>query len=107
MKIIEKNEGTKIPYEFMKSKVIFNDELMINLEKYERDHEMHLDICTDEYGCLAMGLANNYVAQIDIPAREYDYVQNGVDEEGRPNIEKVAHPFDVKGITLTLWAVEG
>ena len=31
VKIINKNEGTKIDYEIIGNKIIFNDELMLNL----------------------------------------------------------------------------
>ena len=53
-KIINKNEGAKIDYEIIGNKIIFNDELMLNLAKYERDDPMHIDICMDEFGCLCM-----------------------------------------------------
>lgn len=106
MIVIEKNEGLKIPYEVSKTKIMFNDELMINIEKYERDFEQHLDICRDENRCLAMGLATNYVAQIDIPARQYIDVMDGVDEEGKDKIVKSPLPIDMEAVTLTLWNVE-
>ena len=34
-KVINMNAGTKIDYEIMGNKIIFNDELMLNLEKYD------------------------------------------------------------------------
>ncbi len=105
-KVINMNAGTKIDYEIMGNKIIFNDELMLNLEKYERDDPMHIDVCMDEFGCLCMGLANNYVAQIDIPAREYEFVEDGKDEEGNSKYNKVAVPFDMEKVTITLWEVE-
>lgn len=105
-KVINMNAGTKIDYEIMGNKIIFNDELMLNLEKYEHDDPMHIDVCMDEFGCLCMGLANNYVAQIDIPARKYQYVEDSVDEEGHTKYNKVAVPFDIKKIVITLWEVE-
>ena len=38
MKVIEKNEGAKIPYEVKGTKIVFNDdELTLNLSRYERD----------------------------------------------------------------------
>lgn len=100
------DEGTKIDYEIMGNKIIFADELMLNLEKYERDDSMHIDVCRDEFGCLCMGLASSYVAQIDIPARNYTYEENGKDEENNPIFIKKAVPFDMKKVTITLWEVE-
>lgn len=100
MIVIEINEGEKINYSIEANKITFDDELTLNLEKHERDDPAHIDICRDKYGCLVTGvipgLAENYVAQIDIPAREYDYS----DEEN-----PVAMPFDMERCTLTLWAL--
>ncbi len=106
MNVIEKNEGLKIPYEVNGTKITFNDELMVNVEKYERDFEQHLDICRNENRCLAMGLASNYIAQIDIPARQYIDVVDGQDEDGKDKIVKSPLPLDMEAVTLTLWNVE-
>lgn len=107
MEIINANEGTKIGYEVTGNKIIFDDELMLNLEKYERDDPMHIDVCRDEFGCLCMGLATRYVAQIDIPAREYNYIETEAEDENEnKKTEKVAVPFDIDNVTLTLWEVE-
>ena len=114
MKIIEKETGKKIPYEEMGSKIFFNDELMINLSKYERDFEQTLDICADENNCLAMGLATRYVAQVIIPPRQYsapvlnpqrtegDTMQVGdmISEAPKPL------PLNMNEVTLILWNVE-
>lgn len=37
MKIVNKNEGTKIPYEVMGNKICFDDDLTINLAKREEN----------------------------------------------------------------------
>ena len=71
MKVIEKNEGAKIPYEVKGTKIVFNDdELTLNLSRYERDDVNHIDICRDRMGNLVSGVipgvAETYVAQIDI-----------------------------------------
>lgn len=100
------DEGTKIEYEIMGNKIIFADELMLNLEKYERDDPMHIDVCRDEFGCLCMGLASSYVAQLDIPAREYTYEEDGTDEENNPILRKEAVPFNMNKVVITLWEVE-
>lgn len=100
------NEGMKIDYEIIGNKIIFADELMLNLEKYERDDPMHIDVCRDEFGCLCMGLASSYVAQLDIPAREYTYEENGKDDDDNPIFLKKALPFDINKVTITLWEVE-
>lgn len=106
MIIVEKNEGTKVPYTVDDTKVTFNDELTINLSKYERDFEQHLDICMDSNRCLSMGLASSYIAQIDIPARQYENVVNGKDENDNDIITKNPLPLNMSLVTLTLWKVE-
>lgn len=111
MNVIQKNEGAKIPYTVSGSKITFDDEVMYNLTKYERDEASHIDLCRDKFGNLVSGVipgtAERYVAQIDIPARRYDYVPDGVDADGNPKQKKVAVPLDMERVTLTLWSVEG
>ncbi len=107
--MIEKRlgEGATIGYELIGNTLSFNDgELMINLAKREKDFPLQVDICEDEYGDLCMGLARKYVAQLDIPARRYEYETTGQDEKGEPIIEKVAMPFDPSLVTITLWNLE-
>ena len=111
MIIVEKNEGPKISYVEKGTKITFDDELMLNLAKYERDEDNHIDVCRDKCGNLVSGVipgtAEHYVAQIDIPARSYTYEDNGVDEDGRHQQKQVAVPLDMKRVTLTLWSMEG
>ena len=125
MKIIEKNEGAKIPYEVKGDKIVFNDdELTLNLARYERDDANHIDICRDKMGNLVSGVipgvAETYVAQIDIPPRAYEEreiegaaeAQAAEAEENAPGgmmdrqtMEREAVPFDIEKCTLTLWAM--
>jgi hypothetical protein len=107
MKIVEKNEGTKAAYSLTGAKLTLNDEVTLDLSKYERDFAVHLDVCMNPYGMLTMGLSNNYVAQIDIPARQYTYEKNGVDDKNIPIQKKVPAAFSADNVTLTLWKVEG
>ncbi len=107
--MIEKRlgSGPTVQYELMGKTLSFNDgELMINLAKREKDFPLQIDICEDEYGDLYMGLARKYVAQVDIPARRYEYVDKGVNAEGEPVTEQVALPFDPQLVTITLWDME-
>lgn len=110
MKVVEKNAGQKIPYEVAGTKITFDDEVMYNLAKYERDDANHLDICRDAYGNLVNGVPDaggRYVAQIDIPPRAYIEVETGqTDEDGRPVMQPQPVPLDMDKVTLTLWSVE-
>lgn len=99
MIVIEKTPGEKIEYEIKKNKITFNDELMLNLEKYERDYEQLIDICEDENFSLVMGVGRRYVAQIVIPERKYELNESDSEEE----FEKIAIPFDMSSCTLILW----
>ena len=101
MIIIEKNVGPKIPYEVVGTKIIFDDDLMLNLKKREYDEPVHIDICYNTAHQLITGTqdARSYVAEIDIPAREY-IEPAGEDEAPEPV------PFDIDKVTLTLWAIE-
>ena len=50
--------------------------------------------------------STEYVAQVTIPAREYEITDTGKqDEDGNPIMEKNPLPFDTKKCTLTLWAL--
>lgn len=124
MKVIEMNEGRKIPYEVNGTKICFDDDLTINLAKRQEDWETHIDVCSDNNGTLVIGAAsgNYYVAQIDIPKREYEETVSedevtetvhGEDEsesenemQKQPQIIREPKPLDMDSVTLTLWALE-
>ena len=118
MKVIEMNEGVKIPYEVNGNKITFNDEIMLNLEKKEADADVHIDISTDDFGGLITGIGRDYVAQIDIPARAYEEIESedaenaeGTDNTGDSpamsgsNTIRVPVPFSMDRVTLSLFAL--
>ncbi len=102
MTVIEMNTGTKIDYEVTGNKICFDDDLTLNLAKREEDDPVHIDICYDADETLVIGTAagRSYVAQIDIPARQYTET---VEDDETADIEPV--PFDIDNITLYLWAI--
>lgn len=108
MTVIEMNEGAKIPYEAEGNKLNLNDDLIINLAKRESDFPEHIDVCSDKDGNLVIGDGGLYfVAQVDIPAREYTETETestGESEETTIVREPVA--FDINKCTLTLWKLE-
>lgn len=107
MIIVEKEPGTKVEYSASGNRISFRGgELSLDLSRFERDFPVHIDICENAYGMLTMGISRKYVAQIDIPAREYTEVQDGVDEEGNPKMVMQPVPFSMDNVTLTLWEVE-
>ena len=42
--VVEINEGTKIDYEQNGTKLTFDDQLMINVAKYQKGFPVHVDI---------------------------------------------------------------
>lgn len=111
MIVIEKNEGTKIGYEVVGTKIYFNDELMINLAKVQKDDPVHKDICFDSEGDLIIGTEGGryYVAEVDVPAMEYEEVpsESSENESGmNSGVSLVAKPLDMDKVTLTLWSID-
>ena len=95
MKIIEKNGGPKIAFAVNGNNVTFGEgELILNVERWERDDENNIDICRDKFGNLVMGtvpgLAQSYCAQIHIPPREFELVESEADEMDTPVSAMVA-----------------
>lgn len=108
--VVEKTLGTHIEYALSGGKKITfgDDELTINLASRERDFEVSLDICIDEEDGVVIGTggrAQKYAAQIVIPARRYDVIEDGEDENGEPKEIPVPIPFDMSLCTLILWGL--
>lgn len=109
--VVEKTPGAHIEYALSGGKKITfgDDELTINLASRERDYEVSLDICIDEEDGVVIGTggkAQKYAAQIVIPARRYDVIEDGEDENGEPKEILVPIPFDMSLCTLILWGLE-
>lgn len=121
MKIISANEGPKIQYTVMGNWLNIGDQIMLNLEKIESDRAEHRDVSADAFGSLQTGEGLYYVAQIDIPARQYteteiDNPNYDLDADktgesgGIGNREKIVKrdpvPFSMENVTLTLYALK-
>jgi hypothetical protein len=105
VQLVEKNEGTKIAFSQSGTKLYFGDEdIMINAAKYQRDWPVQVDICADDNRNLVVGVGAGryYVAQVDIPATEYEEQETGEGEEKT----SVAKEIDMSGVVVTLWAVD-
>lgn len=121
MKIISANEGPKIPYTVMGNWLNIGDQIMLNIEKIESDRPEHRDITADAFGNLQTGEGLYYVAQIDVPTRQYtetevdnpdydpDADENG-ESGGTGNSKKIVKrdpvPFSMENVTLTLYALK-
>ncbi|MDD2979517.1 MAG: hypothetical protein PHN80_06040 [Hespellia sp.] len=110
MIVIEKNEGTKIPFEVTGTKITFDDEIMLNLSKLQKDETEHKDICFDSEGDLVIGAESGryYVAGIDIPAREYEAIESEAENEDGmgSGVSYEPKPLDMEKVTLTLWSID-
>lgn len=109
--VVEKTPGKHIEYALSGGKKITfgDDELTINLASRERDFEVSLDICIDEEDGVVIGTggrAQKYAAQIVIPARRYDVIEDGEDENGEPKEVPMPIQFDMSLCTLILWGLE-
>lgn len=130
MIVVEKNEGAKIPYTQNGTVVSFADgRLSLDCALYQKDWDVHLDVCENTDGNLVMGTESGqkYIAQLDIPAREYLYPEPAETAETAPAIPAdldgeetetvavepehteteppVALPLDMEKVTLSLWAI--
>lgn len=106
IEVIEKNAGKKISYEMDGNTLWIGDAIAMKLQRLQTDDVVKKDICADKDGNLVFGLGENYVAQVEIPPREYDYIAGEPDGDGKPTAEKVQKSFDVSRCTLTLWSIE-
>ncbi len=104
-KMIEKTGGDQVDVRISGTKVYLgDDEMVLNLQKYERDDPVHIDIGLNSRGFLTFGVSDRYAVQIDIPAKEYELVDTGeLDENGSPRMKKEALPFKMANVTVTLW----
>lgn len=105
VKMIEKTGGEKVDVRVTGTKVYLgDDEMILNLSKYERDDPVHIDIGLNARGFLTFGVSDRYAVQIDIPGREYDLEDTGeLDEHGSPRMKKKARAFSMSNVTMTLW----
>lgn len=103
--MVEKTGGIKVDLRVSGTKVYLgDDEMVLNLSKYERDDPVHIDIGLNARGFLTFGVSDRYAVQIDIPGREYELVDSGeLDENGVSRMKKVAKPFSMNNVTITLW----
>ena len=69
--MVEKTGGVKVDLRVSGTKVYLgDDEMVLNLSKYERDDPVHIDIGLNARGFLTFGVSDRYAVQIDIPGRD-------------------------------------
>lgn len=104
MNIIKKGEGGKVFFTTLGTKIIFDDMLMIDLGRYQRDEEIVVDISLNDNDMLQMGLGKWYVANVVIPGKSYAMVESEEKDENGNNTERrVAESLNMADVTLYLW----
>jgi len=101
--------GTHIEYETTSKSITFGDEdLTINLKNRQMDETTKIDICSDKQGFLVIGAETGfkYVAQVEIPARQYTEAAGAPGENGEPTMQLVPVPFNIDDCTIYLWGME-
>lgn len=135
MNVIELNEGRKVEYELRGTKLDFADgTLTMNLAKYQRDYPVTKTITGDAEGNLLIDGSESrfYVAEVEIPAIEYEDVEvegeaenatataavedaekteaaedtTAEDTAHKTHIERKAKPLNTDDVTLRLWSIE-
>lgn len=108
VQVIEQEEGRKIAWTQSNYKLTFgDDELSLRCDKYQQDTAVQVGIYADKNRNLVVGTGEGLwkVAQIDIPAREYEEVE--VEIEGETVVQKEAIALDMGDVVLSLWSIEG
>lgn len=104
VQVIDIDEGPKIAWNQEGTRITFgDDDLMLNVSKYQRNYDNHIDISADQYGTLSMGVGLYYVAQLDIPAFRYPPQPEPAEGEEQEPVEPL--PLDMGQVILTLWAL--
>jgi hypothetical protein len=108
--IEEINQGNKITYSIDEAAktITFNDSLIINPQQRQADIEKVVDLSLNKEGELVEGVSKWYVANIVIPAAEYELIDTGdVNEAGDPIMEKVKNELLLDEVKLILWGLPG
>lgn len=101
------NEGQYVDYEVDGTRLFFgDDELMINCKKYQGDEERTIDIVKTRRNTLAVGADSGfmYIAQVVIPAKQYDYKTVKNDDETE-TVERTAKDLNMDDVVLKLYAI--
>lgn len=107
VQVIEKNTGEKIQWEQDGYRLSFDsDALSVKVTKYQGDEPRVLDVCESRTGDLMLGVqpGGRYVAQIEIPAAEYEETVTHKGDE--VEITRTKKDLDMAEVTLILWSIE-
>ena len=107
MRIVEKGTGRTERWSVEGNILAFPDRgFSIDMAGAQRDYPIHIDICEDGEGNLALGVVGDYVAELDLPPREFEIEVGPADDYGFPILKKTGRTMDLSGVCLTLWPAE-
>lgn len=119
MRVEEMTKGTKIEYKQNGTRLDFADgALTVDLARWQENDPATVDIKATRKGNLTTGKGSYYVAQVDIPAREYREVQetesaaeggesSGSDRRSPSGGERQPLPLDMDKVVLHLFSIDG
>jgi hypothetical protein len=105
MQVLHVSEGSRYPAWSLKEnkKKLTIEGIVIELEKETKDDQNIINITRKNDGECVIGLEgkNGYVADIEIPPRQYRYDETGEGEDLK--VVKVSLPLDLNTVVLKLW----
>ena len=107
MKEVILQEGDHISYTYTKKSITFDEDISINLKNRERDEKVMVDVCRDDDDNLVIGVgdhAEKYVAQVEIPPRQY-VEESGTDSQRNETVIRKAVDFNIENCTVYLFAL--
>ena len=113
IQVVEVNDGDKIAYEQDGCRLYLgDDELMINLKKYQTDYDYKIDVVKTKNGNIIFGqeiasadFVMRYVAQILMPAATYAETKSEADENGQSTTTRTKNYINTGDVVLKLWAL--
>jgi hypothetical protein len=104
MQVISIVAGSNLPTWSLneKKKKLTVEGVVVDLEESVRDCQTIINITNDNgKAVLGLGGKNGYIADIEIPPREYEFTETGT---GTAKVStKTPLPLDVATVTLKLW----
>jgi hypothetical protein len=105
MQVFHVSEGPAYPAYSLneKKKKLTVEGLIIDLEKETKDDQNIINITKGDNGEFILGLGGKkgYVADIEIPPRQYRFEETGEGEDAVTN--KIPVPLDLNTVVLKLW----
>ena len=107
MTICRKLEGPLPSYRLEGTVLTLKNTFSLDIADLMHDEPVRLFISEDESGRLLIGSARRYVAELELPARQYVTEKLGfVDDHGYPALRRRELPPSADGAVLTLWPEE-